>query len=57
MRVVHFTLDSIAELSSIRLMMPNDLRAAEARAAVAENMKEAFRRCAPVRLCMYMLFT
>ncbi|CAM9636261.1 unnamed protein product [Ectocarpus sp. 13 AM-2016] len=44
MRVVHFTLDSIAELSSIRLMMPNDLRAAEARAAVAENMKEAFRR-------------
>ncbi|CAM9199818.1 unnamed protein product [Ectocarpus sp. 4 AP-2014] len=44
MRVVHFTLDSISELSSIRLMMPNDLRAAEARAAVAENMKEAFRR-------------
>lgn len=44
MRVVHFTLESVVELSSVRLLMPPDLRAAEKRAAVAESMKEAFRR-------------
>lgn len=45
MRIVHFTLESVVELSSVRLLMPPDLRAAEKRAAVAESMKEAFRRC------------
>lgn len=45
MRIVHFMLESVVELSSVRLLMPPDLRAAEKRAAVAESMKEAFRRC------------
>ncbi|CAM9535807.1 unnamed protein product, partial [Hapterophycus canaliculatus] len=44
MRVLHFTLGSMVELSSVRLLMPPDLRAAERRAAVAESMKEAVRR-------------
>lgn len=45
MRIVNFALESMVELSSVRLLMPPDLRTAEKRAAVAESMKEAFRRC------------
>lgn len=44
MQILHFVLESVVELSSVRLLMPPDLRAAERRAAVAESMKEAFRR-------------
>ncbi|CAM9550611.1 unnamed protein product [Laminaria digitata] len=44
MRVVHFNLDSMLDLSSVRLLLPKDLRAVEGRAAVAKSMKEAFRR-------------
>lgn len=44
MRVVQFDLDSMMDLSSVRLLLPNDLRAVEGRAAVAKSMKEAFRR-------------
>lgn len=46
MRVVHFNLDSMLDLSSVRLLLPKDLRAVEGRAAVAKSMKEAFRRFA-----------
>lgn len=45
MRTVKFTLESLVELSSVRLLLPPDLRAPEKRAAVGQNMKEAFRRC------------
>lgn len=48
MQAVKFTLESVAELSTVRLLLPSDLRAPEKRAAVAKNMKEAFRRCASV---------
>lgn len=48
MRTVKFTLESLVELSSVRLLLPPDLRAPEKRAAVAENIKEAVRRCASV---------
>ncbi|CAM9166887.1 unnamed protein product [Scytosiphon promiscuus] len=44
MRIMRFTLGSMVEMSSVRLLMPPDLRAAERRAAVAESMKEAVRR-------------
>eukprot|EP00752_Nemacystus_decipiens_P013490 g11949.t1 len=44
MRTVKFGLESVVELSSVRLLLPPDLRAPEKRAAVAQNMKEAFRR-------------
>ena len=44
MRVVQFNLDSMVDLSSVRLLLPKDLRAPEGRAAVAKSMKEAFRR-------------
>ncbi len=44
MRIVNFSLESLVELSSVRLLLPPDLRTAEKRAAVAESMKEAFRR-------------
>lgn len=54
MRIVHFMLESVVELSSVRLLMPPDLRAAEKRAAVAESMKEAFRRCFILRILLYV---
>lgn len=44
MRVIHFDLDSMVDLSSVRLLLPKDLRAVEGRTAVAKSMKEAFRR-------------
>lgn len=44
MRVVAFTLESLVELSSVRLLLPPDLRTSEKRAGVAESMKEAVRR-------------
>lgn len=48
MQTVKFSLESLVELSSVRLLLPPDLRAPEKRAAVALNMKEAIRRCACV---------
>lgn len=44
MKVVPFRLSAISELSSVRLLMPSDLRAAGKRDAVAKSMREAFRR-------------
>lgn len=34
----------MVELSTVRLLMPSDLRGAESRNAVAQRMKEALRR-------------
>lgn len=44
MRCIPFSLNCIMALSSIRLLMPQDLRGLESRMAVAQRMKEAFRR-------------
>lgn len=46
MQVVLFSLECVWELSTVRLLLPSDLRALERRTAMAQSMKEAFRRCA-----------
>ena len=55
MRVVHFDLDSMVDLSSVRLLLPKDLRAVEGRAAVAKSMKEAFRRFVPRATLLWLI--
>lgn len=44
MRVVSFYLDAVSQISSVRILLPKDLRASERRKAVAQSIKEAFRR-------------
>lgn len=46
MRLLCFALESVMELSTVRLLMPKDLRQLEGRMGVAQRMKEAFRRYA-----------
>ncbi|CAM9227349.1 unnamed protein product [Ascophyllum nodosum] len=44
MRVVPFYLTAVSEISTIRVLLPKDLRSSEKRKAVAQSIKEAFRR-------------
>lgn len=46
MRVVSFRLDAISQLSSVRILLPKDLRATDRRNAVAQTIREASRRYA-----------